>query len=240
MTENDVPRCAVYIDGLNFYHSAVRKTPSRWLDIVEFARLLALPGRVARVLYVTGRLTGGDTSDGDSHVRQREYLKALSARGGVEVVIHNFVVPTKPRVVSQGQSWAERTHPSLPADLVRRLDAIDDASQEKRRVRVRLPEEKMTDVALSVAMVNDYHLGICDRSILVANDSDYRPALETLGGFDHNVHVVSPAETVSKHIRNDKLWSAEALDRAILGSCQLPNVVVAADGREFKKPKAWY
>lgn len=152
-------RCAVYIDGLNLYNSALRDSTSRWLDIRKFAETLAHPLELTKVMYVTGRLSPQESDDPESPKRQRTYLKALDVRGGVDVVAHNFVVATSPRVISRGKSWHDRTDPPLPTQIADELDQIDKRESKERRVMVRLPEEKMTDVALAVAMINDYHVG---------------------------------------------------------------------------------
>lgn len=230
-------RCAVYIDGLNLYNSALRHSTSRWLDIEKFANALVAPNRLISAMYVTGRLNADDSSDRESPRRQRHYLKALSARGGVRVVAHNFVVPTESRVVSRGSSWHDRTDPPLPTAVASQLDAIDEAAEFERRVMVRLPEEKMTDVALAVAMVNDFHLGRCEQTVLVANDADYRPALETLADLGHRVQVISPARNVNRKLRDDR-WPATTLDLGLLNSCELPDSFVA-DEKTFERPKHW-
>lgn len=230
-------RSSVYIDGLNLYNSALRHSTSRWLDIEKFARTVAAPDQVASVMYVTGRLNPDDASDRESPKRQRHYLKALSARGGVEVVAHNFVVPTESRVVSRGGSWQQRTDPQLPAAIADQLDALDKAAGIERRVMVRLPEEKMTDVALAVAMMDDFHHGRCDRTVLVANDADYRPALEMLADQGHRIHVISPATNVNKKLRDDR-WSSAILDLELLESCELPDLF-DADGKTFERPPSW-
>lgn len=108
---------------------------------------------------------------------------------------------------------------------------------------VRLPEEKMTDVALAVAMVNDYHIGqhnpseLIHRTLLVANDSDYRPALETLAELGHNIEVISPAKTIAKQLR-DPRWTSEPLNHTLLKACELPDSFTAA-GQSFERPPSW-
>ena len=232
-----IDRCAVYIDGLNLYNSALRGSTSRWLDLEKFAQTIVAPDQLVSVMYVTGRLNADDASDRESPKRQRVYLKALSARGGVEVVAHNFVVPTEPRVVSRGGSWHDRTDPPLPPALASELDDIDEAAGMERRVRVRLPEEKMTDVALAVAMVNDFHLGQCDRTVLIANDADYQPALVALADQGQRIEVISPATNVNKKLR-DPRWTSAILDLNVLQRCELPDSFVVG-GTTFERPTYW-
>ena len=241
--EVEIKRCAVNIDGLNLYNSALRDSSSRWLDIRKFAETLAEPEALVRVMYVTGRLSPQDSDDPDSPQRQRTYLKALDDSDGVDVVAHNFVVGTSPRVVSRGKSWHDRTDPPLPPRIADELDKIDQSGPKERRVMVRLPEEKMTDVALAVAMVNDYHLGQytpnerIERTLLVANDSDYRPALEILAGLGHKIEVISPAKSVAKQLR-DSRWRSGLLDPTVLKACELPDSFTAG-GQSFTRPASW-
>ena len=232
-----VQRSAVYIDALNLYNGALKGTSHRWLDIRALAQEIVGPDELTSVVYVTGELNPDDSPDPDSPKRQAIYTRAIAARGGVSITRNRFVVGTNPRVVSRNDSWHERTYPPLPAHLATELDAIDAALKEERRIRVRLPEEKMTDVGLAVAMVNDFHLGHCDRTVLVANDSDYKPALDVLASLGQRPLVVSPQQTVNKHLKSGA-WDSRRLDRAVLLRCELPDSFRAM-GTTFTRPVEW-
>lgn len=76
-----------------------------------------------------------------------------------------------------------------------------------------------------------------DRTLLVANDSDYRPALETLAGLGHKIEVISPAKTIAKQLR-DPQWSASLLDPNVLEACEMPDDFTA-NGKAFRRPSNW-
>jgi hypothetical protein len=78
------PKTIIYIDGFNLYYGALSQTPFRWLDLDRLARLLRPNDDIARVKYFTALING------PSRTNQEAYLKALSARPSVEIVMGNF------------------------------------------------------------------------------------------------------------------------------------------------------
>lgn len=82
----------------------------------------------------------------------------------------------------------------------------------KLRIRDKLGDkkiilkEKESDVSLSIAIVEDSILGMCDKVILVSNDGDFAPALKKVKSYGGEVEVIIPP-TVSV---NKKLCESNA------------------------------
>lgn len=82
-------RVAVYIDGFNVYHGLMDKGWGRyrWLDYVALMERFMLPHQeLVLVKYFTSLMRHQPST----LLRQEEYLRALEARGGIEVIRGEF------------------------------------------------------------------------------------------------------------------------------------------------------
>lgn len=104
-------------------------------------------------------------------------------------------------------------------------------------------EEKQTDVNIGITMVDDAHLGVCDRMVLVSGDSDLVPVLglvrERFPKIELFVYIPGPQQ------RFDQATEIKAMaDRArsipgnLLPHCQLP-AKVNVGAAVFEKPASW-
>ncbi|MEM7286414.1 MAG: NYN domain-containing protein [Actinomycetota bacterium] len=230
-------RAVVYIDGLNLYGSALKGSTHKWVDLMGVAATLVPGGaELVAVKYFTADLLPYVSEDPDTPRRQRVYLKALKATG-VDVRRGTFMQSTEFRTVSENESWAVRVVPGLDPALADALDAAEEGAVRPWKVRVRLPEEKFTDVALGVELVDDFHNDVCEVAVLVTNDADLRPAVAKVVEQGHEVGVFSPASTVSKHLSRAASWSRPIRDN-LLATHQLPDIV-RVDGSQFERPRVW-
>ena len=231
-------RAIVYIDGLNLYGSALKQSSKKWVDLMAVASSLIPDGfELASVKYFSADLHPRASEDASAGQRQRRYMKALVATG-VEVHRGQFVLSTRWRTLAPGESWAERLRPPPSPAAVSELTELEDSSPRPMKVRVQLPEEKFTDVAIGVEIVDDFHRKHCDVAVLITNDSDLRPAIAKVVEQGHLVHVVSPAATVSKHLRNAATTS-EPMPATCLGDHQLPDEFTDSNGSKHSRPNAW-
>jgi len=236
-TETD-KRAVVYIDGLNLYGSALKKSQFKWADLMAVsAAVVPADHTLHAVKYFSADLHPQAAEDPMSLVRQRHYLKALRATG-VDVRRGTFVVPTRWRTLSARESWSDRTRPPLPAGLARALDAFEAGLDRPMKVRVQLPEEKFTDVAIGVELVDDFHRGQCELCVLITNDADLGPAIAIVAQHGHPVHVVSPASTVNRHL-SKAASSSTSLPPTCLEDHQLPDEFTVRSGEKFSRPNAW-
>ena len=104
---------------------------------------------------------------------------------------------------------------------------------------VRLEQEKGTGVNLASHLVNDSVLGLCDKLLVVSNDSDLagaikvaRQSVPTIGILNPQGNMTSPflkkSASFELHLRSD-----------ILEKCQMNQTVIDQNGREISRPKLW-
>ena len=116
-------RAIVYIDGLNLYGSALKKTSRKWADLHAVATALVPAGfGLVAVKYFSADLHVSASEDPASGQRQRRYLKALAATG-IDVQRGQFVLSTRWRTVAAGEPWEERLRPA-PSPEVKLLVAL--------------------------------------------------------------------------------------------------------------------
>jgi hypothetical protein len=164
-------RVAVYVDGFNMYHALDDlKTPRyKWLNLWRLSELLISKNtqRLVRVYYFTASPDHfQNTKSVDKLLRHRAYTAALRAKG--VVCIHG--------------SFAERAR-------------TYKGGAQYRATWVHM-EEKKTDVALALNVLNDAYLDVYDRAMIICVDTDQVPTyamVRTL--FPHkSIVCVSPPE----------------------------------------------
>jgi uncharacterized LabA/DUF88 family protein len=101
------------------------------------------------------------------------------------------------------------------------------------------PKEKMTDVALAIALVLDAEDDAYDVAFLLAADADLIPAVRTVHErTDKEVVVITP-----RGRRSDELSGTGTSDLHIrktwFNQCQLPEIVTDDSGREYRRPEHW-
>lgn len=149
-----------------------------------------------------------------------------------------FVVPTDWRSLDMKTPWDDRTRPPLPHSTAAVLDGLEAGATRAWKARVQLPEEKFTDVALGVEIVDDFHRSLCDVAIVITNDADFKPAIEKVVAQGHQVDVFSPSRGgVNKHLRVAS--SHQPLRENIYRTHQLPLIVRSSSGSQFECPNVW-
>lgn len=115
-----------------------------WLDYRSLMEAILRPGQeLVRVAYFTAL-----SNNHDSQRRQKTYIRALEARGGLEVIYGKIT----PRSMSCG--------------------ACDH--------RWKRPQEKESDVGMTVQMLADAYARRMDEVWVMSRDTDFRPAVEHL------------------------------------------------------------
>lgn len=208
----------VYIDGFAVYHMCFRHSADRnhlkWLAFTALAAPLLPDEEIAKVRYCTARV--GDTPEDPQRAsRQDAYLRALATVPGLEICQGNFVKSKREvRLVS----------PPLGVD-----------SRQTAWVR----QEKRSDVTLATHLLTDAFDDQMSVALLMTNDSDFvEPVRIIRERFGVRVIVIRPDDRVSKRRAKAALF-ARPLDYGLLETCQLPDVVIDADGREIFRPPAW-
>lgn len=168
----------VYIDAFNLYYGmrglCGRGTSGwRWLDVRSLATSLCgwRDAQIARVVYCTAQVDPSDSAS--AYTDQDVYLKALREHGAIDVLelgryvawpklvplANELVNGSAEMVVPDGtETWSS----SLP---IQRGNGCLLA-------RVRLREEKGSDVNVASHLLSDVLQGNVDAAIVISNDSD--------------------------------------------------------------------
>ena len=204
---------AVYIDGLNLFYGALRRTRWRWLDLGALSDALAgLP--VDRIVYCTAVISSAGGRSGGP-VRQQAYLKAVTSDPRVEVLRGRF----------------------LRSKVVRQLVGCEDPGSACF-ARIHDDEEKGSDVNLASRLLHDGHLGRYRRAILVTGDSDLvEPVRLLVKEVGLGVEVVNPRKGRSRELAG-VASGYRGLDRGLLQRCQLP-AAVERSGVTLVRPREW-
>lgn len=101
-------------------------------------------------------------------------------------------------------------------------------------------EEKESDVALAVSVVEDAATTAFDTAILVSGDSDLCPALSAVRRLHPGAKIVSafPPKRTSDKLK--RITDANfTISKQKLANAMLPESVYSADGKVFSRPPSW-
>ncbi|MYA19712.1 MAG: NYN domain-containing protein [Chloroflexi bacterium] len=155
---------------------------------------------------------------GDARERQSVYLEALGTLPLVTVHLGRF----------KGRS------------LTCRVRACEYAGSRRYQVL----EEKETDVAISVRLIDDAYRDRADRFVIVSGDSDLVPAVRLLRErfADKEIIVYVPASAGTRRAAAREMRRIAHKHRTMpvepLRRSQLPEVIPVADGT-IRKPPSW-
>ena len=101
-------------------------------------------------------------------------------------------------------------------------------------------EEKMTDVNIAVALLEDANDDLFDTAILISADSDLTRPIEVVRQkfADNRVIVIFPPKRHSQHL-SDVATRSFHIGRDLLRDNQLPDPVAKPDGYPVHKPARW-
>ncbi len=101
-------------------------------------------------------------------------------------------------------------------------------------------EEKMTDVNISVALLNDAQDDLFDVAMIISADSDLVGPIQSILDRYRNKRVIVafPPRRQSKHLRQI-VSAAITIGRDKLRDSQLPDEVVRDDGFVLRRPVTW-
>jgi uncharacterized LabA/DUF88 family protein len=207
-----------YIDGFNLYYGMKHKYERRylWLDVVKLVQHLRPDDEVVRVRYFTTIVRGEPAAAAN----QINYVDALRAHSGdvLDIQIGWF----KRRTLSPCKVCGAHWQCGCPR-------------------RPRTFEEKETDVALAVSMVEDAAVGLADVTLLVSADSDFAPAVAAVKRMrpGHPVILAMPSGSLQPHKRFvDVGWFN--INETALRRSQLPERVYDSLGRKLRmRPAKW-
>ena len=101
-------------------------------------------------------------------------------------------------------------------------------------------EEKMTDVNISVALLNDAQDDLFDTAMVISADSDLVGPIQSVLTRHPNKRVIAafPPDRKSKHLRQ-VVNASFTIGRNKLRDSQLPDQVTRTDGFVLRRPTSW-
>lgn len=226
-------RTIAYIDGFNLYYGCLKREPHcRWLDVAQFTDWLISeatnePYTLTSIKYFTAPVLESLSPNGDvSRRAQSNYIRALEKHCPNIEIIYGFYSPFR--------------HAYF---------ADEDPIDFTKKHRVVRPEEKQTDVNVSIHMISDAYEGNCDQQVLVGNDSDHVPPFQMIREKfpSMTLGLIAPLPIASKDDRqinaNKALnkaahWSRWPISTDILEKCQLPERIPTSK-KPITRPAHW-
>lgn len=206
-------RTIVYIDGLNFYYGAVRRTPYKWVDLGKLCRYLLPRNQIVKIKYFTSRVLARP-GEPDPPLRQQAYLRALRTLPDFETHFGHFL--------------SHRV----------RMPTADSRPGAPRFVDVIKTEEKGSDVNLASHLLHDAHEGRFDVGVVVTNDSDLvEPIRLVRQELGLPVGILNPYPKPAVEIQRTASF-IKPIRKGVLAASQFADTLQDSSGMFFR-PKAW-
>jgi len=209
-------RVSFLVDGFNLYHSLVEaandlKASTKWLDLRSLCQ---------------------------------SYLSVLGPGAVLESIYYFSALAKHIDARRPGTTLRHRNYVQClqSTGVIAELGRFKYKSVHSPSCQIESPhyEEKETDVAISVRMLELFFRDKADTVVLVSGDTDLSPAVQTAQNlfptkeicfaFPYKRKNSELAKMVAKHFR---IRSNQFLKH------QLPNPVVLPSGREIQKPREW-
>ncbi|MEY2448089.1 MAG: hypothetical protein QOH79_1565 [Acidimicrobiaceae bacterium] len=232
----------VYIDGLNFYYGAVKRTPHKWVDFERLVRRLLPQDQIGLIRYFTANVKPRFPGD-RSHERQAAYLRAIDANPLVEITRGYFRSDVKWRALAHPKhSSRDLFKPELLPDFALRWmlgDAVRRRTDPATVARVVVPEEKGSDVNLATYLMYDALVNAsCTKAVVITNDSDLVEPIK-LSAAKIPVGIVNPHQGPTSSLLRAVASFEIPYRRKMAAQCQLPDPVIGKNGKAIHKPKEW-
>lgn len=211
-------RAIVYIDGFNLYHGIVDSgwRCYLWLDLQSFSqKLLSHKQRLATVRYFTARRLNPDKEK-----RQRSYIAALEEFCGLTP----FYGAYKEKEMNCSNCGGRIRH----------------CPECKNRLKI--AEEKMSDVNLAVEMTCDAFTDEFDTAIIVSGDNDFVGLVRSIRKRFRKKQVILYFPPMrDRNVDNLKQVASNhfTITEEMLQNSQLPNEVSKRDGSKLIRPAEW-
>ena len=229
-------RVSFLVDGFNLYHSiraAERATdfrPLRWLDLRALCATLISSGfgpgaRLEGVYYFSA--LAHHLQRPDVVRRHRALLDALEDTG-VHLSLARFKKKTTRASLSRCQFILPGKRRKLRLPFPRVLVAVKGF------------EEKETDVAIAVKMLELAHSGRTDCLVLVSGDTDLCPGVDGIRRMLPSIglRVAFPYERYNKDL-DRRADGRFRISPRIMAANQFPDPYILKSGRVVAKPPNW-
>ena len=218
-------KLAVYIDGLNLYYGALRRTPYKWLNVKSLVKNI-LPSHlsISSIKYFTARISPV-VGNLEAPLRQSLYIRALKTLKDVEIEEGHFLT----HIVHSPLIPEDYSYKSLEKMLEK---------QTLKTVRVLKREEKGTDVNLASHLLVDAFENKYKGAVIVSNDSDlFTPMQMIKTKYNKKLFLISPYKRKSAKLCQIADYIT-GIRKSDLQKSQFPKTLTDNRG-EFKKPDEW-
>jgi len=210
-------RTTFLIDGFNLYHSLrtaeneLRDFSTRWLD---------LPDLLRSYLY-----TIGDSAE----IGQIFYFSALATH----------LEKRKPGVTVRHRNYIDCLRANGVIPVLGRFKPKEVYCGHCRKMSRRF-EEKETDVAMSVKLMELFHLDAADTIVLVTGDTDLAPAVRTAMSLfaRKRIWFLFPYKRKNKELAQISDGHCN-IRKERYARHQLPQTIRLSSGRIIGKPDQW-
>ncbi len=211
-------RLLFLVDALNLYYGVRSASPKRrtllWLDLHKLCRAIGErvhPGAMGVEVHYFTAIP--------LHLAQKDAAKIERHR--------DFIAALK----TTGVHISEQSFAQKSDNTYAKIRGTEELSWV----------EKGTDVAIVSTLFENAHRDTFDHAIIMSNDADYLPAIDTLRRMypDKSVtFALTPAKgMVNRRLKAvPKAYHVSAADYA---DCQLPEVVQVSRRRSITRPPAW-
>ena len=217
-------RTVFLIDGFNLYHSVRQASDdlggrsTRWLDIdalcKSYLHTISKDARLEGTYYFSALAHHLTATNPDTTKRHEAFIECLEETG-VEVELARFKrKKVKFRVLG---------------------DRGDYCAGELRRY-----EEKETDVAIAVKLLELLFTDSCDTAMLVTGDTDLAPAVRAAQRLfpEKDVRFAFPYRRHNKELK-DLAPKSFIIGSGSYSKHQFADPFVLSDGRKIDKPSHW-
>jgi uncharacterized LabA/DUF88 family protein len=214
MTQN---RTSFLIDGFNVYHSVQQASHDLGGVSTKWLNVHALCGSY---LHMIGN---------NAQIQDIHYFSALA----------HHLVPVKPDVVKRHMALLDCLRDTgVNVELARFKDKevwCDNCHNTLLR-----HEEKETDVAIAVKLLELFHTNSCDTVVLVTGDTDLAPAVKTAKRLFPQKTICFAFPYKRKNRELSGLVSRSfRIRKEHYQKHQFPDPYVMQDGRKVNKPPSW-
>jgi len=229
-------RVSFLVDGFNLYHcirAAEKVTslrPLRWLDLRALCATLVSsgfgPGAWLEGVYYFSALAH-HLQRPDVVRRHRAFLEALEDRG-VHISLARFKKKTTRASLSRCQFFLPGKRRKLKLPFSRVLVAVKGF------------EEKETDVAIAVKMLELAHSGRTDCLVLMSGDTDLCPAVDGVHRMFPSLRqrIAFPYERYNKDL-DRRADGRFRISPRLMAANQFSDPYVLKSGRVVQKPPGW-
>jgi len=209
-------RVVFLVDGFNLYHSIREAAGATGLSL----KWLDLPALCRSYMSMFGR---GATLD------RIIYFSAYA----------NFLRPKDPHIVERHRTYVTALQAGGVETVMSRFKWKPRWCSTCQRENPG-HEEKETDVAIAVKLMELFAAGVADTAVLVTGDTDLLPAVRTARSLypDKQVWVATPHKRANADLGN-AADGVITIKRRKYEKHQLPDPLKLPDGSEIRKPSDW-